>query len=66
MSGASVGEWGGSSAGLGHYMLVMNGRVKTPEMFAALTVLAAIAVLLYFAVDAGLRHALPWQPDRAP
>ena len=60
---AIVGEWVGSSAGLGHYMLLMNGRTKTAEMFAALLVLTVLAVALYFIVDAVLRRALPWQPD---
>ena len=62
--GAFVGEWVGSSAGLGRYMLDMNSRIKTPEMFAALFVLAAIAVGLYFTVDAVLRRAVAWQPER--
>ena len=62
--GAVVGEWVGASAGLGYYMLQMNARVKTAEMFAALLVLSAIAVALYFAIDIALRRALPWQADR--
>jgi putative hydroxymethylpyrimidine transport system permease protein len=32
-------------------------------MFAALIVLAAIALALYFALDVALKRALPWQPD---
>ena len=32
-------------------------------MFAALFVLAVIAVGLYFAIDAVLRRALPWQHE---
>ncbi|CDH47443.1 exported hypothetical protein [Candidatus Contendobacter odensis Run_B_J11] len=31
-------------------------------MFAALGVLATLAVGLYFAVDAGLKKLLPWHP----
>jgi len=62
--GAVVGEWVGASAGLGYLMLHANGRSQTDLMFAALAVLAAMALLLWFAVDAGLRAALPWQPDR--
>ena len=63
--GAVVGEWVGSSAGLGHLMLHANARMQIDVMFAALFVLALMAVGLYAAVDAGLRRALPWQPDRA-
>ncbi len=64
--GAVVGEWVGSSAGLGYYMLLMNGRVQTAAMFAALFILALVAVVLYFAIDILLRLALPWQPDSDP
>lgn len=63
--GAVVGEWVGSSAGLGFLMLHANGRMKTDLMFAALLVLVAISLTLYFLVDRGLRRALPWQPDSA-
>ncbi|QQP88178.1 ABC transporter permease [Skermanella sp. TT6] len=64
--GAVVGEWVGASAGLGYLMLHANGRMQVDLMFAALLTLAAIAVALYFAVDALLRRALPWQPDNNP
>lgn len=60
--GAVLGEWVGSSAGLGYLMLHANSRMQIDLMFAALLVLAALAVGLYFAVDAGLRRLLPWQP----
>jgi len=62
--GAVVGEWVGSSAGLGYLMLHANGRLQTDLMFAALLTLAVFAVLIYFIVDNVLRRALPWQPDR--
>jgi putative hydroxymethylpyrimidine transport system permease protein len=58
--GAVVGEWVGSSAGLGYLMLQANARLQIDLMFAALFVLAVFAVLLYFAVDRSLRLALPW------
>lgn len=64
--GAIVGEWVGSSGGLGYYMLLMNARVQTAAMFAALIVLAVLAVTLWFALDALLRRLLPWQPDSDP
>jgi putative hydroxymethylpyrimidine transport system permease protein len=35
-------------------------------MFAALGTLAVLAVALYFAVDSGLRRALPWAPESMP
>jgi putative hydroxymethylpyrimidine transport system permease protein len=61
--GAVVGEWVGSSAGLGYLMLHANGRMQVDLMFAALFVLALLAVTLYFAVDAGLNRLLPWQTE---
>lgn len=61
--GAVVGEWVGSSAGLGYLMLQANARMQVDVMFAALFVLALFAVGLYSAVDAGLRRALPWQAE---
>ena len=61
--GAVVGEWVGSSAGLGYLMLHANGRMQIDLMFAALLTLSLFAVALYFTVDAGLRRALRWQAD---
>jgi putative hydroxymethylpyrimidine transport system permease protein len=61
--GAIVGEWVGSSAGLGYLMLQSNARLQIDVMFAALLVLALMAVGLYFIVDAGLRRVLPWQAE---
>lgn len=61
--GAVVGEWVGSSAGLGYLMLHANGRMQIDLMFAALLTLALFAVAIYFTVDAVLRRALLWQAD---
>jgi putative hydroxymethylpyrimidine transport system permease protein len=61
--GAIVGEWVGSSAGLGYLMLHANGRMQIDLVFAALLTLAVIAVTLYFAVDRGMRALIPWQSD---
>ena len=64
--GAIIGEWVGSSAGLGYLMLHANGRMQIDLLFAALAVLAALAVALYFIVDIALKHALYWLPDTNP
>ena len=61
--GAVVGEWVGSSAGLGYLMLHANGRMQIDLMFAALLTLAVIALALYALVDRALRLLLPWLPD---
>lgn len=50
--GAVIGEWVGSSQGLGYLMLLANGRVKTDLMFAAMLTLGAFSVLLFLAMRA--------------
>lgn len=49
--GAVIGEWVGASRGLGHLMLLANGRGQTDLMFACLVVLAAFTVGLHRLVD---------------
>ena len=62
--GAVVGEWVGSSAGLGFYMLHANARMQIDVMFAALTLLACASLLLYFFVDRLLDRLIYWQPNQ--
>lgn len=62
--GAVVGEWVGSSAGLGYLMLHANARVQIDVMFAALFVLAIVACTFYFAVDSIARRMTPWRIER--
>ena len=59
--GAVVGEWVGSSAGLGFYMLHANARMQIDVMFAALTVLSAVSLLLYFFIDFVLGKLIFWE-----
>ena len=61
--GAVVGEWVGSSRGLGYLMLSANGRMQTDLMFAALLCLCIVALLLYVVVNALLDRCLYWQSD---
>ncbi len=63
--GAVIGEWVGASAGLGYLMMQQLARGQTALAFAALVVLAAIGVALYFLVDALLRRAMPWIPQQS-
>ncbi|RJF86718.1 ABC transporter permease [Oleomonas cavernae] len=64
--GAVVGEWVGSAGGLGWLMLHANARAKIDLMFAALIVLAALALLLYLGVDRLMRRATPWAQSSDP
>jgi len=61
--GAIVGEWVGSSQGLGFLMLQANGRMQTDMMFAALFFLCIMAYSLYCLVSYVLDRALYWQSD---
>ena len=61
--GAVVGEWVGSSKGLGYLMLHANGRMQTDLMFAALLCLSLIAIALYFTVNKILDRCLYWHRD---
>ncbi len=61
--GAVVGEWVGSSEGLGYIMLQANARLLTDQMFAALSVLAFCSVGLYSITDRLLRWLIPWQQE---
>jgi putative hydroxymethylpyrimidine transport system permease protein len=46
-----IGEWVGSSRGLGYLMLMANGRGQTDLMFAALFALTAMSFLLFAALE---------------
>jgi putative hydroxymethylpyrimidine transport system permease protein len=64
--GAVIGEWVGASAGLGFIMLQANARMQTDLLFAALFILAVVAIALYYAVDFAMRRLVWWQPVTAP
>lgn len=61
--GAVIGEWVGSSQGLGFYMLHANARMQVDLMFAALTLLAVSALGIYFLVDKLMNRIVFWQKD---
>jgi putative hydroxymethylpyrimidine transport system permease protein len=61
--GAVVGEWVGSSKGLGFYMLHANARMQIDVMFAALAVLAMIALTLYYVVDRTMIRVVYWHKE---
>lgn len=58
--GAVVGEWVGASGGLGFVLLQANARMQTDVMFAALALLAALTLLLRYAVDELAAPLIPW------
>jgi NitT/TauT family transport system permease protein len=62
--GAVVGEFVGSNSGIGYLLQIANGNFDLPLMFAALTVLSAIGVLLFIAVDMVERLMIPWHASQ--
>lgn len=58
--GAVIGEWVGSSEGLGYLMLNANARMQVDLMFSALFILVLITLFLYFFTDKLLRYFIPW------
>jgi putative hydroxymethylpyrimidine transport system permease protein len=61
--GAVVGEWVGSSRGLGFYMLHANARMQIDIMFAALCLLCIVSLTLYFLVDRTMIKIVFWQKE---
>lgn len=60
--GAIVGEWVGSSSGLGLLMLHANARMQTDLVFAALAVLIVLSLVLWALVGWLTKPFLHWSP----
>ncbi|MGN6461035.1 MAG: ABC transporter permease [Pseudolabrys sp.] len=58
--GAIVGEFVSSQRGLGYVILSAQGMFDTPRVFAAISILAVMGVVLIEAVSIAERLALPW------
>lgn len=58
--GAVIGEWVGSSSGLGYLMVQAAPRFQTALVFAAIMVLSVMGVALFLGVAALERALLPW------
>jgi putative hydroxymethylpyrimidine transport system permease protein len=61
--GAIIGEWVGSSHGLGYLMLNANARMQIDFMFATLLIVTLFALALYFGVDYSLKILIPWHTE---
>ena len=57
--GAVVGEFVGGDAGLGYLLMVANGNIDTPLLFAGLIALTVQGVMLYYLVELTERLAIP-------
>lgn len=58
--GAVVGEFVGSNSGIGYVLQIANGNFDLPLMFAALTILSLVGVILFALVDLVERLMIPW------
>ncbi|MGJ8515404.1 ABC transporter permease [Carnimonas bestiolae] len=61
--GAIIGEWVGSSAGLGYVMLNANARMQADVCFAALFILVLMTILLWVVTDLLLRYVINWSEE---
>lgn len=59
--GAAIGEWFGASKGLGYYSRRMSGNLNAEGVFAAITILAVIGVLLFSLVSSIENRVLRWK-----
>jgi putative hydroxymethylpyrimidine transport system permease protein len=59
--GAVFGEWVGSDSGLGHLILQDNAQLQTARLFAAVAVLAALALVLFGLLALAERRVVRWR-----
>ncbi len=59
--GAVLGEWVGSSAGLGFLMMYANSSLKTSLVFAAIFCLTLLGLSLFVVMTLLQRLAMPWR-----
>lgn len=59
--GAVVGEFLGSTKGLGALLVIATGTLNTALVFATLVVLSLLGLIAYWLIEIAERLALPWQ-----
>jgi NitT/TauT family transport system permease protein len=59
--GAVVGEFVGGDSGLGYQLMVANGAMDTPLLFAGIVALTLLGLILFWIVEALERLAMPYQ-----
>ena len=62
--GAVVGEFVGASEGLGYVLLLANGNLDAPLLFAALILMSLIGILLFVVVEVAEALLIPWHASR--
>ena len=64
VAGAVVGVFVGANSGIGFVLQRSIGNFELPTMFAALTILALIGVVLFWTIDLIERFAVPWHASQ--
>ena len=59
--GAVFGEYTGANSGLGYLMNISSARLQTERVFAAIVILAAMAITLFTIVALIERRVLRWR-----
>ena len=62
--GAVVGEFVGASEGLGYVLLLANGNLDAPLLFADLILMSIIGILLFVLVEIAEALLIPWHASR--
>lgn len=62
--GAVVGEFVGANAGLGYVLLIANGNLNGPLLFAGLILMTLIGIVMFVAIEIAERIVLPWHASR--
>jgi len=64
--GAVIGEFVGASRGLGYIIIASGGNANTSLAFAAIVLLAAMSIGLFYAIVAVERMLIPWARYEGP
>lgn len=62
--GAVVGEFVGASEGLGYVLLLANGNLDAPLLFADLILMSLIGILLFVLIEMAEALLIPWHASR--
>jgi NitT/TauT family transport system permease protein len=58
--GAVISEWIGGDAGLGYYLQIATGDLRTDLSFGIIVMLAALGLALFYLVTVTERKLIPW------
>lgn len=61
--GGVIGEWIGSEQGLGYLIIQSSAQIMTVQVFAAVTLLAWMGIILFIIASLVERFVTPWKRD---